>query len=130
MTSHNCSDCNAPWVGKPPIIHHDQNCPQAGSSGRNQTAESCATCGRTYGAPVNDPDRCGCCLTGLSLDGQPVHPVRSGDKWVSPITGAEAAQLPDGTWMIMLSHRALESLGTTREHWLQLAADRRARGDW
>lgn len=63
--------------------------------------EPCPTCRATYGVPVSVPDRCGRCLTGLSLDGRPVYPVPIGDgKWGSPITGQETLALPDGTWTI------------------------------
>jgi hypothetical protein len=40
----------------------------------------CPTCGTTYGTPVDGkPERCGVCITGLSLDGRPVRAVAGGD---------------------------------------------------
>lgn len=90
-----------------------------------RAAVPCPTCGRTYGSPVDAPDRCGVCLTGLSLDGHPVHPVQREGRWVSPITGAECAQLPDGTWTILI-----EWGGWTREQQIADKAADRARGIW
>lgn len=87
--------------------------------------DPCPTCGRTYGVPVEDPGRCGVCLTGLSLDGRPVHPVCRDGRWVSPITGAECLQLPDGTWTVRV-----EGLGWTREQQIADVAAARARGTW
>lgn len=40
----------------------------------------CPTCNATYGEVIPDrPDRCGVCVTGLSLDGRPIYPVRGDD---------------------------------------------------
>jgi hypothetical protein len=89
--------------------------------------DPCPTCGRTYGTVVDVPDRCGCCLTGLSLDGRPVHPVRRADGlWISPINGAECLRLPDGTWTIYIG----AELGWTREQQIERVAANRAAGVW
>ena len=91
--------------------------------------DPCPTCRRTYGMPVDVPGRCGCCLTGLSLDGRPVHPVQRPDgMWVSPVSGAECLRLPDGTWTI---YSEMPSLGPwTREQQIERAMADRAAGIW
>lgn len=93
--------------------------------------EPCPTCGRTYGIRVEDPNRCGCCLTGLSLDGRPVHPVQGPDgKWYDPIVPSrECAQLSDGTWTILFDAATLAVLGWTREKQIAAAEARRAAGE-
>lgn len=85
----------------------------------------CPTCGRTYGQPVDVPDRCGCCLTGLSIDGRPVHPVRNADRWISPLSGSEVLQLPDGTF----THRWSGSDVTAEQQIAHVTAERAA-GRW
>jgi hypothetical protein len=38
--------------------------------------DPCRTCGATYGQAIpNRPDRCGVCITGLSLDGRAIYPI-------------------------------------------------------
>ena len=90
----------------------------------------CPTCKRTYGIPVDEPQRCGCCLTGLSLDGRPVFPEQAPDAtWYSPVVGAEGGevvQLSDGTWTHLLEG---EIFGT-RDHQIERAEARRAAGQW
>lgn len=57
----------------------------------------CPMCGRTYGLALPDhPDRCGVCLTGLSLDGMPVHPDPV--TLLDPIGGAPVLRLPGGIY--------------------------------
>lgn len=42
----------------------------------------CPTCECTYSQAIPDrPDRCGRCITGLSLDGRPIYPTPD------PVTG-------------------------------------------
>lgn len=61
--------------------------------------EPCPTCGRTYGITVEIPDRCGVCITGMSIDGRPIYPKQQSDgSWRCPCCGNEAARLPDGTF--------------------------------
>lgn len=61
---------------------------------------SCLTCDRTGGAVVADDQRCGYCLTGLSVGGRPVHPVETAPgRWVSPLSGHEVVRQVDGTWV-------------------------------
>lgn len=92
-------------------------------------SQPCPTCKRTDGRPVDDPNRCGICLTGLSFNGYPIHPRQAIDgKWVSPIVGhdGEVVQLPDGTWTSLLP----ESVFGTREHQIEQVQARRAVGEW
>jgi hypothetical protein len=84
--------------------------------------DPCPTCGRTYGSDVGVADRCGCCLTGLSLDGFPVRPVLRGNEWVSPIHGGKVLRLPDGTWTVALS----DFFGSAEEQIAAATADRSA----
>jgi hypothetical protein len=97
----------------------------------NADGKHCATCRRTYGIPVDDPQRCGCCLTGLSLDGIPVFPAQKPDgTWYSPVAGpdgGEAVQLPDGTWTFLIG--PFEMFGS-REEQIARCAAARAAGDW
>lgn len=97
----------------------------------NSDGKRCATCRRTYGLPVEDPQRCGCCLTGLSLDGIPVFPAQEDDgTWYSPVTGAdgaEVAQLPDGTWTFLIE--PFDLFGS-REEQIALCAAARTAGEW
>jgi hypothetical protein len=91
----------------------------------------CSGCGRWYGAPVDVPGRCGCCLTGLSHDGAPVEPVRTaaGGPWRHPVSGQEAAQLSDGTWTVLLDAVTQERLGmTVLSRLQQIEAAERDRG--
>lgn len=59
-------------------------------------------CGRTYGEKLlTRPDRCGVCITGLSLDGRPVWPIppqRPGGRVTSPIAGEPLILLPGNVW--------------------------------
>ena len=90
------------------------------------TGTPCPTCRRTYGAPVDDPRRCGCCLTGLSLDGQPVFPRQAPDgTWRDTVLGDEVLQLGDGTWTFYLG----DELGS-REQQIEWAETARAAGEW
>lgn len=83
--------------------------------------DSCPTCHRTYGVHVDRPDRCGLCLTGISLDGRPVHPVQGPDgAWINPVTGDEALLLPDGTFTLWLPQ-----LWPTREAQIETTMRRR-----
>jgi hypothetical protein len=91
---------------------------------------TCLTCKRSYGQTVDDPRRCGCCLTGLSLDGRPVFPQQAADgTWYSPVLGpggGEVVQLSDGTWTFLLP----EDFFGSRENQIELAEARRSAGEW
>lgn len=92
------------------------------------TTTPCPTCRRTYGAPVDTPDRCGVCLTGISLDGQPIFPTRrANNQWHCPCCGKEAIRLTDGTFM----HAWTDGLlGATTEEMAAQTAANRAAGIW
>lgn len=74
--------------------------------------QPCSTCGATYGQRIADrPDRCGVCITGLSLDGRAIYPVERAGKMTCPTCssiGANCKLIPHdewpGAWAHDLSH--------------------------
>lgn len=78
--------------------------------------QPCPNCGRTYGQCVGVADRCGVCLTGLSIDGRPIHPrQRPEGTWWCPCCDTEALELRDGTFMHRWDQASLDALGVAEE---------------
>lgn len=89
----------------------------------------CDTCGRTYGLALpHHPRRCGCCISGLSLDGMPVWP--DPETGISPITGGRCIRLPGGVWSYEMTATA-KALGLDPSPEAELARSVRALlADW
>jgi hypothetical protein len=70
--------------------------------------DRCPTCGASYGLRVDDPNRCGVCITGLSLDGNPITPVMGDDGVMRCPTclalGATCDLIPHDEWPDAWSH--------------------------
>jgi hypothetical protein len=62
----------------------------------------CPTCDRTYGQVISDrPDRCGVCITGLSIDGRAIYPTKIDGRLVCPMCRAHGATcnlVPHDEW--------------------------------